>query len=887
MITLNILSKLTFKKKYLIIPSAILAIILVWYLYFIYYFKSDLQKKIIKSFPLEYKELSIEFKMLFFPYVKIKNISHSSKNFNFDKINLHFNIFSLFKKKIDLSNIDISEASIVLTEQILSMSNYTTYNTKILDLNEAFESEKLKLQNLNIQNLRIFTKDENSNLKLIYWLKDLNYTKTNPTNSLITANTNFASLELNIEKEENNHSNMKIRFTQNGLSLFLVQNFTENKLISGSSEISFEYSKKDLNLLFPVIAPLVSNTIMDTEKITITCDIDTQSHLTHVKNIKISSKNLTGLGQALFSSDSNDTNHLTLSLRQNRAIISTQTEEQSPLSSKTDTNLDLQSIFSFFLLEKNFDLLLNIDNITSTPYLKLSNISLQYQSRSNSEGFLNFSSNLNDEGGILMRSKILKENTNKICRGEIVIVDQLKNILANLKKENLPEILPENVELFYQVSSPIKIGKYFFSLRNLKMESLNHSVFLDMLNIASNKPVINTNLSYHKFKNTEYKQSNLSILYNSFMSIFKPTQNGYSQFFSRISQLPYQYFQNNHLIIHDNLSNQPYEEIFFNVFLAPKVFKIQNIFSSKENNFFLKDSNLALNILIKPEIFIDLKFQNIHQELIYLDLAKLVELNLNFYKLRLNLSMKNSSYKDITLHDLKMHGTSDSNSLTLKEIFLRTNFGTFIASGEALFLPFSLTCKYDLSKLNLRTLYKYSPLLFPNMNGTLTISGNLSTHGNSVEELIYNLSSQAKASSKNLKAYDLSLDEVAKRLKNSLSQEEIGQYIKTNLLSGTTRIEDMTSDISIMKGIIKSNNLYFLTVHSLGVAKLFLDIYNTYIDFSSNIFLFEKNLYLKNINVDDVIKNYPKEKEILYQIKGHFSNPTKEMHFSSFKAKNE
>lgn len=226
--------------------------------------------------------------------------------------------------------------------------------------------------------------------------------------------------------------------------------------------------------------------------------------------------------------------------------------------------------------------------------------------------------------------------------------------------------------------------------------------------------------------------------------------------------------------------------------------------------------------------------------------------DLSKVKLSWDVNLEKVTRNNIEYNNIKFLAYTEENSIIISNANIDFGNSSIVANGNITIAPdLTFDCGYAYNSMNIRdaTSYIISGL---NIDGLVSSNGRISSHGSSVEELLYNLSITSKflADNINIEGYDI--DNVIGKINNqdyifsnssanelqnnnSYAFSPLEKDLEKATMSGSTRLSKISGSIKMNLGSIVLEDLGFTTAKSKGKLHMFYNIYNNELHLQSKI----------------------------------------------------
>ena len=185
---------------------------------------------------------------------------------------------------------------------------------------------------------------------------------------------------------------------------------------------------------------------------------------------------------------------------------------------------------------------------------------------------------------------------------------------------------------------------------------------------------------------------------------------------------------------------------------------------------------------------------------------------------------------------------------------------TFTSSGSLFLDALTLNLAYAYSNFNINDVNALYPIgIFGIQDGWVSSNGTISTHGDTIAKLLYNLYTKSDFVASAVKWEGFDIDGFVKAI-NVLNYDP--NNLATDAISfastGTSNIPKMSGSYNIERGVIKFSDVKFNTDRTSSSAVASYNIYDSSIDttLTSTLSLASKASYRPSSSVDMIIHNY-------------------------------
>jgi hypothetical protein len=755
-----------------------------------------------------------------------------------ENIEIHFIPLSLLTFKPQISSIKIQNAKIYSTAQTFSIINHD-------EMIAALMKNNIRDINFDVKNLTIL----NQNNQALITLNNCNLNKANPLSNI----TSFKGAVGNIVKFSGNfetkgtQTDFKLKITNADYDFHLSETYKDSRLYSGKGEYVIRNIANLLHQLMPDLDS-IARKLKKSEIISIKFDIAPTEQLLKLENLKIDSNPFSGSGVIHLSKYDNVTSTVKLHIAKvdTKALL-TASGELNKLTNSTHGVrfiFGIKSVVTDILIDQ---IMLNNNEILKDTKL-VSNLE-------NGTFFINdCSGTIDSGGGFKFVGKITQNAIRSIFDGKMYLQhNDLNSVLKILgyEKAASSKVTP------FTLSSDLNLTLIDIYLQNILLQiedtkvsgkittrfigSMPHIIAtLDFSSMDLNKtgyPVLSPIIDFTKslledMKNQSYLNKYIPIRAISFLGILE--------------------LDFNDLLIDKDYFGKTY--ILANI--SPGNIEISNFDIRKGYHYLNASANLSASAL-KPQLSVKINDGNVNVDFLtpksMLNLRNKLLKDFDLGKIDLSLSCNLSKVvqDSLDLYNLKVSLNNDNNLFTVSEISGDVFAGKLKAAGNINLNPYSINFVYALNSIDLTKLSAALPKNWLDTYGGLSINGSLSTTGDSLERLLYDLSANSEFLIKNARINNFSIDQLVEKINNktydiSLLKSDIDKAVS----EGQTELVNMQGKLKLKNGIVSMNDAVFNTKYTTGSVASAINIYNFQIALSS-IFSF----YVKEFSKDNVTEN--------------------------------
>lgn len=749
------------------------------------------------------------------PYLIIKSVKEEGK-LDLEEVKIYFSLWSLIKFSPKISKLEILDAKIYSDSKMLKI-----YNNE--ELIKKFFEFKLQDIDLRITNLNIINKQDYSILNL----SNCSLKKENlSSNYAFETTSNEIGKISGLFNKKDNIVNFSFNIDNNDYSFKLSQSYKDFKLDSGSGE----YQIKNLASVMYNILPDLShifNKLNQNTPVDIKFNILNAENETQLKDIVVQSSFVAGSGIINIAKNDNVTSAVNLKF------------------SKIDLNtlFSSNSLVAFNTIPSNIrfvfaDKLLKIDIAIDEVILNNNNSLEKIAFTSNlSNGILKideFSGSVKPSGEFKLTGDVTQNSIRSMFDGQIYLKHDDINTLLNILGFNNVTV---KTPVPFTLSSDLKLTliDLFFKNLSLKTDNLNLSGNFSGKFIAQ-APHLNATLNISSLDLTTENYPIISPLVKFLENLSRDMKSlDYPSKFIPIRTNPY--LANLDISI-DNIkyNDHLFDKVNLLAKIIPANIKISNLDFKTDSSYLSTSWNLDASSVL-PSLSVEVKDGSLSTDLLspsgLLSLRnKLIsDYSLDKATLQLYGKLSSLSQKDLALKNLKFYIANSNNLLQFNNIEAELLGGKFQGSGNILLEPYSINFVYALNTMDLSKISALIPEIFTSSSGEISINGNFSTNGNTLQNQLYNLTTKSKFAINAIDISNFGIDSFIEKINapNYIIQN-LDKDINSAITSGQEKITGISGNIELQKGIALLKNVNFATQYSTGAASFAINIYNFSMD---------------------------------------------------------
>ncbi|XVN42218.1 MAG: AsmA-like C-terminal region-containing protein [Candidatus Rickettsia vulgarisii] len=768
------------------------------------------------------------------PIVEIDNIKEEGL-LELEDIEISFSLLSLLKFKPEIKLVKIYDMTVYSNQSGLDIVNHdgiiSQYLTKAFtDIN--FDVVNLEILNKNKELIIVF-----SNCHLAK--KDIFANKAIFRGKLQDSSVQFSGF---IE-EKDKQTDFDLTIYNNDYKLHLSENYVNNKLINGKGEYIVQNLASVLNHLVPELN-LFFRKLNQSEVINVKFDILPTEELIKLENLTIDSASFSSKGLIYLGRNDNIKNVINLSFP--KIDIRTLIASSNDIGKFSDTAYGLRFIFGTKTLVVN----ISADEIILNNGEILNNNKLLMNLKDGVLVVSDFSGTIASGGKFQFIGNITQNSVRSIFDGNVYLQHKDLNTILNIIGQE--QVISQKPTPF-TLSSDLKLTLIDIFLQNLLIKTDNTNVEGGIITrFIGSMPHILVNLN---FSSIDLNDENYPII-SPMIGLMKGLAQNMKVDSYLTKYIPFRtigYLGNFDIIMNDLLiGDKSYGKTYILANASPGNIEVTN-FDLRNDNLYINLSGKLLANSIKPQLEIQVNNGKINIDpiapkvLIDIRNKLLDEFDLEKIGIKLNILLATIKCGDLLWENLKT--TLSNNNTLLKIEGLKSDVlgGNLEVEGNILLTPYSLNFVYALNSMDLTKLSNFLTKEFLDNEGGVSINGNLSTRGDSLEALLYNLISKSDFIMKNARINNFSIDSLIEKLNSKdYDYNNLKDDIAASMYQGHTSLNSAHGSLSIEKGSITIQDMLFNTKYSSGVASMVTNIYNSEISLNS-IFSF----YINNDSVND------------------------------------
>lgn len=485
-----------------------------------------------------------------------------------------------------------------------------------------------------------------------------------------------------------------------------------------------------------------------------------------------------------------------------------------------------------------------------------------------------FSAQIQSGGNFQLTGNVTQNSVRSIFEGRIYLQHKsLSKILDAIGYKQIDSTQPAP----FTLQSNLKLTLIDVYLQNLLIKTGNTTVTGDITtSFIGSMPHIMANLEMSSLDLTRPGFPIISPMINFIKSLTTEMQSE-TYFTKYIPIRTIQYFGHFDVTINDMIiGDRHFGKVDLVAAVAPGNIEITN-FDLRKDDVYLNLSAKLLAGKIKPQL--DIKIRDgafvidpvTPSTLLTLRNKLLNEFDFNKLELKLQAALSKLTQGKLILQNLKLELANNNTLFNISNLEAEMLGGKLKAAGSILLDPYTLSFAYALNSINLAQLSMLLPKGFLDNYGGLSINGQFTTNGDTLERLLYNLTNESAFIIQNAKIDNLSLDTLVEKVNaKAYTSDSLKDDLAIASSQGQTEIAKLHGNLQLNKGIAILKDILFNTKYISGAASLAVNIYNYGLTLNSILSFY--------INEEEKIKD--EDKKILpvklqLNAKGTIFNPIK------------
>lgn len=760
---------------------------------------------------------------------------------NLENIKLRFSPYPYFSiSKLVTSDLEIQEAKFFLSiisllsfnpkinyVDIVSAKLYSkNYHLTIQEHNKLIEGLLYYIKNninLNINNTIIFNTQDNSLTTINNLILHINKDSISILRGKILG---VGDLDVNITQNKG-LIDLSLIFDNPIYKLKIHEQYQESKFIKGIIDCDIKSITNFISLYLPDLRSKLSN-MLQQEYINIKSDIVLEDNILTLTNVNFNNKSVIGSGMIKLASENEVESVISLNFDKIdlHSLLKYNNDDSYNNTSKVVTEINkLKEYYEnqkrLILDDNKLSLNVSIKEFNLINNYSINNLKIIAELNNNILNVNDISGKIQSDGYFIFKGIVDQNDIRSKFTGEMLIShNNINTILAMLGLNNMgvDTIIP------FAMKSNIRATPVDILFKDIVLKSGNLHLFGDIATkLTSTVPRIKALLEITNIDIDNQKYPIITPALNFLINLTNDMySNDYLTKFVPIRSIAY---VGDIDIIFNNIKvkNTDINSINLVSSINQSQINISSLYINNGKDFM----NLSADLItddITPVL--NLKIMDASLSIDDMNSALIIELrdtlfnkyDLKKVELTLDFNISKIYKKDFTLDNTKLLANNKG------VLFNITDFSTNIlsskleAKGSILLEPYTWNLVYAMNNIDLSKLgYK----------GLASFNGMVTTNGNNLERLFYNLYSKSSFIGKNLEVNNFSIDNFIDKIRTSnYDLGNIKQDINDALYTGTTNINDISGDIELDKGNIVLKNVLLQTKNTSASLSAIVNLYN-------------------------------------------------------------
>ncbi|MGC0372221.1 MAG: hypothetical protein DGJ47_000929 [Rickettsiaceae bacterium] len=788
-----------------------------------------------------------------FPYLVVNQLSEPGKA-EFKDLKISFSLLSILKFSPKISELEIDNATIYLQHDDVSLLKHDEFIAEII------QQDLLSIKT-NISKLVMVESDQD----IAMTLYDISLNKEGNKYVFEAQNKQEMAIEGTFEKQKDEVL-LTLEQRSNNYHLIAHETYQDGTLKSGHVQLK----SKDLPSRAVSLIPNINNIIdkfHNKEEIDITFDIKPIKNGLHFDNIKINSDSIIGVADFLIKKDNTKQSKINIYFDKIDLTGLLNNENSS------QTNQTYSASTNWRVLQHTADITCQIKNIILDSKNAINNIVFKAQTTNNEMTLQRFAGSFSDQHQFEINGKLSENSFRSIFDGNIYLKHPNLQNFAQLFDYQEPN--PKDVP--FEFKSKLTFTPVYFAFQDfiLKLDEMNVSGNYSKKLIGQQSRV-NSDVRISSLNLSDKKSTPvISHLVNKIEQVFQGMKDkNYSNKFIPLRKIK---SIGSYDISIDELSymGHEYSNVNLGLELSPGRASINRLYLNNTKDWFDIDVELDAKSII-PNLIVKINDASLNVDFLsmsgLLSLQKKalekIDLNkINFVSSGLISELKDG---DKSIKRLTFSMKNDKNLLVIPSLDFDLLDGRIKMSGSTLLSPLTINFAYGLNGANLEKISQILPNGLMKTKGVMSSNGVFSTHGDSIDKLLYNFYTKSNIIMKGVHVNNFSPDEfISKINKKSYKIADIETDLNKMLLTGSTFITDLKSNLKMSKGILSFDSIAFKTKSTSTSGAANINIYKQNVDS-----IFNASFYIVHRKENKFTSNY-KETDMQIKIKGDLFNPSK------------
>ncbi|MGV2432927.1 MAG UNVERIFIED_CONTAM: AsmA-like C-terminal region-containing protein [Rickettsiaceae bacterium] len=267
--------------------------------------------------------------------------------------------------------------------------------------------------------------------------------------------------------------------------------------------------------------------------------------------------------------------------------------------------------------------------------------------------------------------------------------------------------------------------------------------------------------------------------------------------------------------------------------VSPAIINISSFYYQDKKDYFSGSGYLHANS-IKPTIGLTIDEAIFHTNNFtpsyILDFLKKLRNDYDLTKANINASIKVNELEQgpLKIKDLVLKAKNEDILWNISELKCNYGDGKFESSGSLRMDSINLNLSYAYNDFNIKSTQTIFPLaLFGLKDGWISSNGMISTSGDTLDEVFYNIYTKSTFIGKNLIWDNFNIDGLIDHTNNkSYKSSNLAKDTEYYMAIGSTTMNNIKGDFEINKGLFKFSDIAFDTRRTGGASNAQFNIYN-------------------------------------------------------------
>lgn len=768
------------------------------------------------------------------PTLVIEEIKQEGKA-ELKDIEIKFSLLSILKFNPRIADLTIGQATIHLLHDDVNFLNHDEFITELIGKEALSISAKI--------NKLIFVESDKDIPLTIENFVFVGHDKTTTFTGEVNA---VGKLKGDFTRNDD-LTNFNLDITGTGYDLKLQETYENALLKNGKMEITTSSLAEKLIMLIPDLSNF-SDKLDSNEEIKVTLDIVPSDGWLNFKNVIINSKSIQGTAEMEISKTPQNASNININF--SNIDLDSWSKAKNPTQNNNKTLITTSNKFDFSKNQMKATIVAKLIKLDDNNVLTDVNLKALIQNdHLNIEDFSGtvrpVTKNTPETQGVTLEeigqfkiTGIASQNSfRSLFAGTIAVVHNDLNDLAQMLGNK--ELRSEN-KIPYSLISDIKFSSVDISLQNLLIKTPDTEISGALsTKFIGNSPRTNATLKFTKINLDDKNFPALNYIYNYALGLTKDSK--HDDYLNKFIPLRKIDAISSYDITFDqlNLNGTPYTNVSFNLGLSPGRVRLENLAFSNGANYI----DMGIDLLasgIKPSFSIVIHSGVVEADFLapqgLLNLRNKILENFALDKVDLYMSfvLNKISHENFELGRVVFRAQNNKSLLQITNFDADIFGGRMVSSGSILLEPYTINFVYALNSANLTEISKLMPTGTLESGGGISASGMWSTNGKTLEELLYNLYTKSTIVTKDIKISNFSIDNIVQAASApNYNTKNFPDDMKKALLTGTTDVNDLKTNIELSKGIFNLQQIAFKTKYTSGMASATFNLYDSNLELSS------------------------------------------------------